>query len=310
MRAERIKELDIAKGICILLMVIGHSGMPDALHRFIYAFHMPFFFFVSGITTNVSKSLFPYLQNKIKGLLVPFLIYDLIHFPSYALIYNRSAIEQFISEFNEGSFGSALWFVPILFMAHIINWLVPRKKIVEFVAILVLSSISSILCIEKIILPYNLSVLGLGASFVVMGRLLSLEGVNQMYMKFNDISKYLLIIIASMIVTWWISLHYSLNVGFCLIEPCLPIMVGALSGILMILFLSRVCFLKCRMISLFLSYSGANTFVFLGFSQFILKFENLYIRDLVALKYLLLFASLYTIIWLKNQIPMAKALKL
>ena len=38
---NRIEEIDIAKGICILLMVIGHSGMKNMIHDFIYAFHMP-----------------------------------------------------------------------------------------------------------------------------------------------------------------------------------------------------------------------------------------------------------------------------
>lgn len=36
------------KAIGIVLMVIGHSGCPDYLHRLIYYFHMPLFFFCSG----------------------------------------------------------------------------------------------------------------------------------------------------------------------------------------------------------------------------------------------------------------------
>lgn len=45
---KRDCSLDIAKAICIILMVIGHSGCPDYLYRFIYMFHMPCFFFISG----------------------------------------------------------------------------------------------------------------------------------------------------------------------------------------------------------------------------------------------------------------------
>lgn len=45
---SRNTTISIVKGICIILMVIGHSGCPELLHDFIYLFHMPVFFFVSG----------------------------------------------------------------------------------------------------------------------------------------------------------------------------------------------------------------------------------------------------------------------
>ena len=41
--------ITIAKAMGILLMVIGHSGCPQVLFRIIYLFHMPLFFFLSGI---------------------------------------------------------------------------------------------------------------------------------------------------------------------------------------------------------------------------------------------------------------------
>lgn len=38
MSSRRDATLDIAKAICIICMVIGHSGCPDYLYRFIYLF--------------------------------------------------------------------------------------------------------------------------------------------------------------------------------------------------------------------------------------------------------------------------------
>ncbi|MCD8011746.1 MAG: acyltransferase family protein [Lachnospiraceae bacterium] len=47
---KRIKEYDVAKGIGILLVVIGHALPTDSYWRvFIYSFHMPLFFFLSGL---------------------------------------------------------------------------------------------------------------------------------------------------------------------------------------------------------------------------------------------------------------------
>lgn len=44
--------LSIAKALCIILMVIGHSGCPAYLHDWIYLFHMPCFFLISGYLLN------------------------------------------------------------------------------------------------------------------------------------------------------------------------------------------------------------------------------------------------------------------
>jgi acyltransferase len=40
--------LDIVKGIGILLVVIGHLQLDNVIRNFIYAFHMPLFFYVGG----------------------------------------------------------------------------------------------------------------------------------------------------------------------------------------------------------------------------------------------------------------------
>ena len=37
-----------AKACAILLMVTAHAGCPSYMHHFIYAFHMPLFFIMSG----------------------------------------------------------------------------------------------------------------------------------------------------------------------------------------------------------------------------------------------------------------------
>lgn len=80
MKQQRNSTLDIAKAICICLMVIGHSGCPEYLNRFIYIFHMPCFFFISGYLlkdkyiTDLKKG----MLNKIKGSYYPFVKWSLI----------------------------------------------------------------------------------------------------------------------------------------------------------------------------------------------------------------------------------------
>ena len=49
---ERVKFIDIAKGIGIMLMVLCHTGFTNVPSiQIIYAFHMPLFFIISGHLT-------------------------------------------------------------------------------------------------------------------------------------------------------------------------------------------------------------------------------------------------------------------
>ena len=45
---KRIAYIDTAKTICIFLMIVGHWTSNDILNRYIYSFHMPALFIISG----------------------------------------------------------------------------------------------------------------------------------------------------------------------------------------------------------------------------------------------------------------------
>lgn len=80
MKKKRDLSLDIAKGICISLMVLCHAGCPGWLSRFVYMFHMPCFFFISGYLLSdryliEAKS---GICKKLKGYYSPFVKWTLI----------------------------------------------------------------------------------------------------------------------------------------------------------------------------------------------------------------------------------------
>ena len=52
---DRIEWIDIAKGFGILLVILGHTIAYDCSHivyNSIYSFHMPLFFFLSGVMSK------------------------------------------------------------------------------------------------------------------------------------------------------------------------------------------------------------------------------------------------------------------
>jgi acyltransferase len=97
--------IDIIKGIGILLVLIGHSNFGYYALTFIYAFHMPLFFFVSGYLFHYEKykDSIAFVKNKSKRLLLPFFITNLI------LLCTRS-----VTSFISGGLHAAIDPIPIL----------------------------------------------------------------------------------------------------------------------------------------------------------------------------------------------------
>lgn len=91
-KQNRIYWIDYAKGIGIFLVVIGHVGrgmklslildpsVAKSIDLWIYAFHMPIFFFLSGllIPSSVSKSLKTFLIDKLKTITYPYFVWSII----------------------------------------------------------------------------------------------------------------------------------------------------------------------------------------------------------------------------------------
>lgn len=78
---KRIDYLDVAKGIAILSVVVGHTFSAydpgSFLNKFIYSFHMPLFFILSGYFFK-SQEFKPALNKKVKHLLMPYVIINLV----------------------------------------------------------------------------------------------------------------------------------------------------------------------------------------------------------------------------------------
>ncbi|HIT75580.1 MAG TPA: acyltransferase family protein [Candidatus Avipropionibacterium avicola] len=84
-RPGRDSYLDNAKGLLIVLVVIGHSielahgTRAEALYVMIYSFHMPAFVFITGyLTRGFTASVKGYLKI-VTNLLVPYAIFQVLH---------------------------------------------------------------------------------------------------------------------------------------------------------------------------------------------------------------------------------------
>lgn len=71
---KRIQFVDMAKGLTILLVIVGHIDTVSVLKVSIYSFHMPLFFILSGYFIKTSESISESFRKMFRALIVPYLI--------------------------------------------------------------------------------------------------------------------------------------------------------------------------------------------------------------------------------------------
>jgi fucose 4-O-acetylase-like acetyltransferase len=131
---KRDDVFDIIKGICILLMIVGHCPV-STLVILIYSFHMPVFFFIAGYFFK--QDTFWKTANKgMRRLLIPFVcVYFFCFAVTYVIEYfgwfskivmsyidYRTPVESFLL-MNKGL---PVWFLVSLFWCKIL--FLPIKK--------------------------------------------------------------------------------------------------------------------------------------------------------------------------------------
>lgn len=151
--SKRIEWIDFAKGLVMLLVIIGHTVSKQTMpHFLIYSFHMPLFFVFTAMTSRVSDSWAAFFQRIRKSfyqLIVPAFFVWLIHDILYYVVHSRE-IEDFFrfvaerllmffwasgGEISYGSFNVAglgmLWFLFAMFLGRaiydLIQWKLSRR---------------------------------------------------------------------------------------------------------------------------------------------------------------------------------------
>lgn len=121
--SQRDITIDIAKGIGIFLVVLGHVPIPMWLATPIYIFHMPLFFFLSGMFFHPEEKLAYGIYKKVRTLIVPYLFFAVCGNGSNMLrdllVYHTAHGKSIFSIFNAAA--SPLWFLICLFGCYLLS---------------------------------------------------------------------------------------------------------------------------------------------------------------------------------------------
>lgn len=173
---------NVAKGIGIISIVIGHTGSP--ISGFVYMYHLVLFFFISGYFFK-AYPIKTFLSKKLKSLWWPYVYYGLIYIFTHNLFVDlhildrnhytsiraffASILQTFVFLNQEPLLGTG-WFLGTLFYAllffYITKWMTGHcyrgKKAIEVVTYLIILPI----------LSFYLSTLNIGSSVILFSRAL------------------------------------------------------------------------------------------------------------------------------------------
>ena len=263
---KRIAYLDIARGIGMILVVMGHvEYVNSTLRQFISAFHMPLFFLISGILIwerqEEKRNLQELIKHKLRSIMLPYAVFSLLSFVVEGSRIAIKGLAQWHIVFRQLYQSlclqgvSTLWFLPALFMSELL-FVGIRKKAKKGWTIAVLAVILVpvvyLNTLEKNIyqmyagnLAWELlhDVLSMilrnlfCTVFVAGGYYLSryiLPSLDKVWQTFSCLMAFVILTALSIPMNWGVDLRY-MNIG----KP-LFFLASAFCGSLMILFLSRL----------------------------------------------------------------------
>ncbi|MBW3095523.1 acyltransferase family protein [Bifidobacterium sp. 64T4] len=198
-RSTRLTALDSLRGFGILLVVLGHTSQSAGLIHWIFSFHMPLFFIISGMLFH-ERQFLDSVKKKAVRLLVPYLFFGTITLAYWALIERRLrgsnvSVTNALANIPLARAGvddypqnAVLWFLPCLFVTEMLflgvftfvkskkfvrhDWTVAATlAVISFLSIMVMHSFD--LPIEQFRLPWTLDIVPFSMLFYCIGYLLS-----------------------------------------------------------------------------------------------------------------------------------------
>lgn len=145
-KKKRLDYFDMAKGFGSILVLLGHLQGDEffklspyilPMCEWIFSFHMPLFFIVSGMLlchrNDLEKDTKTLVVKRFKGIMIPYFWFSIFYFSVviYALIFGSIQPTTFYVNlwYVLGLYGmNVLWFLPTLFLSEILFIFITKKS--------------------------------------------------------------------------------------------------------------------------------------------------------------------------------------
>lgn len=302
-RGGRVDSVDIAKGIGIILVYIGHIPPSEYVLHFIYNFHMPLFFFLAGIFLKVEKyNLKDFIISRCKSLLIPLITFCLF-----------SITLGLIPEFNFNNLqigiGGVLWFLPVLYLSEIlvyIAWRMSKRRIIQglFVAV----SLVIAICVDhySFHLPFAMHAIPMAIAMIGTGSLLHKYVTHDLPNKLNIVIALVSFMI--MAITSYFMDEYTNMYNGKIMCGIIGIAIAYLGTNMIVAFSKIIDGSSLSFIKRFLLYCGKNSLIIFGTHLTLINLIERFVGDIniydplkFALGNFIVILCIYVIIELINK---------
>lgn len=287
---------NIMKGIGIICVVIGHSWMQ--MQNFVYAFHMPLFFFISGYLYDEEKygdQPFVYISRRIRSVWIKYMVWEAVFILFHNFFYRIGMLygvgiesyeyskREIVLELAEAVLGcanelliGALWFAPALVLAvsgmsliiavsrklEILTGGILVKFFFQFICVMVLGAIGYILIMSHQDFPAFMHISMAVMPYLWLGYLL------RNYVR--DFTQYVngFVALAALIVVIIVSRRYLISLVNNYVYPFMYLL--AVLGIYACLYLAKIL-KKNNLFSTIFSLLGKESFFLMATHLFVLR---------------------------------------
>lgn len=158
---KRVEWIDIAKFVGIFAIYLGHFGQTAGLaYSFVFSFHVPLFFFISGCMSNYDKetNIWKFIVKRFQAIMIPFYIFGFLSIFLNVIIHNMGLgwIKEQVILVLKGCirnsfFAGGLWFLSCLFVMEVVFKLIKCVKNRVLISVI---AIAFFLVAELVIQPH------------------------------------------------------------------------------------------------------------------------------------------------------------
>ena len=292
MQKQRLEWLDILRCIGMYLVVIGHAtkgGQPDDYRYYIYAFHMPLFFMISGAgyylqTKSKTYDFKRMFENKVRALVWPYFTLNFIAFWIYILNFRilsqsgSSLIKRIIGIFYShqhqvSAVSNATWFLLTLFLTtmafYVLQiWSKGDERILTLM-VLVIGSYGYTMSLGKVKFywPWHMETVPMALVLFLMGYLF-MKYLDPIMKLFGGTMRQILICIACFVGAFCCA-RFNVKISMAVnTYGSIMLFMGGVIGFSIVCLLISMWIPKFRI----LKFIGRNTIVYLAFHAPMLRF--------------------------------------
>lgn len=287
---DYINYIDTAKFLGIYLMLLSHTKLGSCwLNQYIFSFHMPLFFILSGITQKGNicgwTDFKVYFIKKFRSLIIPYLLFALL-LARGSIIDNSFILDVIWGTRNSlvhGRSSSTLWFLTCFFLSSILFNLIylfynksqnVKKKYYLIATVIILAIVGNI-CDYSLFpgngLFWGMNIAITGTVLMFIGKLI--KTVMPIILEKKAFIKYTFVLLLFVCASSWMLNTSALNnkewhyvvmaVGFY--GNYFLFLISAIGSSCLLLLLAKIITNK------WFEYIGENTLFFIGFEEIAIK---------------------------------------